>query len=286
MTTSLFLHRFYVFTAAVLMACSPAATAMAQDTSPPESQLQQPVSAVPAAMAVPVAQTPAANPPATATAAQKNTDAVAKDAVAKKASGADPCPAPDKAVSSAPDDLAKVQEEIDRFTLCVQRAQLLERLNESAVKSEEAYDAALGLTPPAGAVPGLPGAQQAAGLPPLPDSALAGADVTPLPASANGSNGSAGEAKPSGTDTADKGDQGNGGDTASAPEKPKDWTIREISGSGSRMQARLLSPEGDEVKVHEGMKLPDDSGVVVRIAPSGVQTRKGKSSKSLDWAKN
>lgn len=47
-------------------------------------------------------------------------------------SSADPCPAPKSALAETPNDLKLIQEDITRFTLCLQRAQLLDRLNDLA----------------------------------------------------------------------------------------------------------------------------------------------------------
>ena len=92
--------------------------AQAQDVpAPDESQLKTPATAN-------VQTQPVAEGTDQAADAAKNDNTPAKD----------PCPAP-TAASATPDDLAKVQEDIDRFTLCVERAQLLERLNESVLKN-------------------------------------------------------------------------------------------------------------------------------------------------------
>lgn len=187
----------------------------------------------------------------------------------------DPCPMPRDAIASSPDDLAKVQEEIDRFTLCVARAQLLERLNETSSKSEGAIDSALGL---GGAIPGMPNAQQN-GLAPLPASALAGADVSPLDGnSAPVPDGSS--AAPAAATAVPA--------TASVAIEPAQspWTIREIYGAGADIQAKLVSPEGDEVRVREGTKLRDGKGTVVRITPSVVTVRSGSETKDLDWSRS
>lgn len=238
-----------------------ASPVMAQEAAPSDAQLQMPGSALPS----PAPQVVMPDQPKVVT----NTGA----------NPGDPCPAPAVAASNTPDDLAKVQEEIDRFTLCVQRAQLLERLNESALKNQDTTDAALGYMPMPGAgmAPGIAGAQSGMnGLAPLPAGALAGADVTPLTqASAGGATSITPAATTESAPVEEK-----------EPETPKVWTIREIFGSGDEVQARLLSPQGDEVKARNGMKLPDGKTTVVRITPAGVTVRDGAGAKSLDWAKS
>ncbi len=47
----------------------------------------------------------------------------------------DPCPVPQVALSDTPADLAKIQSDIDRYALCVERAQLLQRLNDLALEN-------------------------------------------------------------------------------------------------------------------------------------------------------
>jgi type IV pilus biogenesis protein PilP len=161
----------------------------------------------------------------------------------------DPCPEPSSVISSSPDDLAKVQEEIDRFTLCVQRAQLLERFNESVSKDQESVDQALGLKNNA--------------LEPLNDGALAGADVTPVDAPAQ-----------------------DGAPSVSSFSDPSAnvWSISDIYGASSDMQAKLLSPAGDEVRVRVGTVLPDEQGSVVRITSTDVVLKVGSKEEKLVWS--
>lgn len=245
--------------------------------APSEAQLKQP--------AIP----PSEDPVPTAAVEQPAVTTPANGGPAKTASnrssGTDPCPLPKETASSSPDDLAKVQEEIDRFTLCVQRAQLLERLNDSAIKNQMSDDVALGYTPPPmqggsgpNMMPGLAGAQRAGvggmGLSPLPANALGGIDVAPR------NSGSAAVPKSIGAAT-----QVSEDDEPAKPEIAKEWTIHEVSAAGGEMQAKLLSPEGDEVKAKSGMKLPDGK-VVVRITPTGVSLRDAKGVKALEWSRS
>ena len=44
----------------------------------------------------------------------------------------DPCPNPSMALDNAPNGTVEIQGDIDRLTLCVERAQLLQRLNDIA----------------------------------------------------------------------------------------------------------------------------------------------------------
>jgi len=215
----------------------------AAETPPPVAELQVPSSAIP------VATQPAAS-----------TKADAAPSTARR----DPCPTPKAAMANDPDDLAKVQEDIDRFSLCVQRAQLLERLNDSALKSASATDAALGLSM-GGAGMGVPMPGVTPGMPPLPAAAMGDNNSAPVS-----------EITPTVSEENDVPET-----VAEAPKAT--WVIREIFGSSVDMQARLISPEGDEVKVKTGSRLPDGAAVT-SISPSGVSIRVGKDVKTLVWA--
>lgn len=219
------------------------------EVPPPAGELQLPASAQPVAKTVTTTTTTAA--PA---------DNTAQTAETATGMPGDPCPNLRGAMEQSPDDLSKVQSDIDRFTLCVQRAQLLERLNESAIKSVEQTDAALGL----GSLNGMGGVLPTGpvAMPPLPSGALGGADVTPV---ATETTEPAQDAEP----------------IIKAPEPA--WLIREVFGPAVNMEARLLSPEGDEVKVKKGTRLPDAS-VVMSITPEGVTLRSAKGVKTLEWA--
>jgi len=233
------------------------AHALTPEVMPPASELTAPGSEAPAAVATVTTTT-------TQPAPQERTLAPATETATGMPG--DPCPNLRGAAANAPDDLSKVQQDIDRFTLCVQRAQLLERLNESAIKSIDQTDAALGLG--GGDLNGLGGVLPTgpANMPPLPAGALAGADVTPT--STTSDTTTPATVTPTETATAE-------------PETP--WLIREIFGSSVDMQARLLSPQGDELKVKKGEKLSDGS-VVTSITPEGVSIRGSKGVKSLQWA--
>jgi len=232
----------------------------------------------PAELALPTSAAPAA-PVAAAVTTTTTTPAPAGRTQAAHANTStgmpnDPCPNLKGAVDNAPDDMAQVQEDIDRFTLCVQRGQLLERLNDTSTKSIEGTDAALGLGNGSGGGLGMGGALPT-NMPPLPANALGGADVSPSaapPASAGASTSSA----PSSSSSASTDDTS---DSASR------WTIKEVFGSTVDMQARLLSPDGDEVKVKKGTKLPDSS-VVISVSPDGVNIRGSKGVKALEWTKS
>lgn len=257
--------------------------AQAQDVpAPDESQLTTPGAAA-AASPTPTTTATAPQAQAAATATATATMPEQPDAVENNNAGTqanDPCPTPES-ISNAPDDLAKVQEDIDRFTLCVQRAQLLERLNESLLKNQQSSDMALGL----GGMPGVAGAQRAGspGLMPLPANALAGADVAPRAPGAAAAPAKA----PSAPAVQAQAPAEKQAEAKPEPELPAmPWTIREIYGAGTGVEAKLISPEGDEVKAKSGMKLPDGKTTVVRVTPAGVTVKDDKGVKPLDWVKS
>ncbi|NBX66760.1 MAG: type IV pilus biogenesis protein PilP [Proteobacteria bacterium] len=257
-------NRYPILLAILLLGSFVTLPGFAQDAPPPESQLMAPAGDLPQPSLLPT-EAPAPEQPVAPQAQHTSSHGGGSTAF-------DPCPAPKDAIMSSPDDLAKVQEEIDRFTLCVQRAQLLERLNETALKSEMATDAALGL---GGSIPGIPNPQET-GLAPLPASALAGADVSPT------SDSKAGDDVPEADSESEA--------AAAAPvveeAAPAPWTIKEVYGSGADMKAKLISPDGDETRVGEGAKLPGGKGSVVRITPSSVTIRIDGDTKDLSWARN
>lgn len=234
---------------AFLLALPFGTPALSQD-APPESMLIAPMGEIPQPQ--PQTSQPAPKQPASS--------------VRVNNGGFDPCPEPSEATRSSPDDLAKVQEDIDRFTLCVARAQLLERLNETATKSDGTIDSALGL---AGTVPGLPN-MQSTGMAPLPSGAFAETDMPNVAES------------PKETQDSD-----SGSETAMVEAVPVavPWSISEIYGAGASIQAKLISPDGDEVRVREGEKLRDGGGTIVRITPSMVTVRAGSDVKNLDWSR-
>lgn len=185
---------------------------------------------------------------------------------------ADLCPNASQALAEPVNDMVQVQSDIERLSLCAQRAQLLERLNESAETEKESIKSALGLSIP----PELKEAAEAKkrgeenpalmmpqGLQPLPADVLAGADVSAAPSKA--------EAE----ETA----------RATEPEKPKSWQIKEVFGPTDKMQARILSPEGNEAVVRRGSRLKGGF-LVTGITATSVTISKGKTAETLEWATN
>lgn len=181
-----------------------------------------------------------------------------------------PCPEPKKALASTPDDLARIQEDITRFTLCVQRAQLLERLNELATANIETIDSALNLTVSSqmdgNAVPGI---MPNIPMPQLPESISnmleddAG-DFNDMPRQNSGGSSSSSS-------------------SASETMPPSAWRIRDIQGTGGKMVARLVNRDGVFLKISAGESLPDDGGKVTAVNRTGVIIGDNGQTQSLKW---
>lgn len=156
----------------------------------------------------------------------------------------DPCPAPMFSQESAPDDLTKVQADIDRYTLCIERAELLQRLNKLTSENSQT---ALGVTP---LNPGMmleKGHRGQASAPP------------PSPAPSE----TAAPANPGGQE---------GG-----------WSIVEIFGGADDLRARLREgKEGGFLRVRAGDSLPDGSKVA-KITPTRVILANGGKAIELEW---
>lgn len=193
----------------------------------------------------------------------------------------DPCPSPKGAMANTPGDMAKVQEEIDRFTLCVERAQLVERLNTLVEKNLETVDSVLlpqtlpnlplaDGTTPAG-MPGLPGGLQGGQMPsPTPSNTVAPISESDI-----------------GDSVADRISQAQNGLPGMMPEEPEEpeWQIREIYGIGNSLQARLLSTDGKIARVRQGDVLADESRVI-EVSKTRVKIKKDKEEIELEWVSN
>ncbi|GEM_PF-1682220 len=185
----------------------------------------------------------------------------------------DPCPSPKTAMSNTPNDMARVQEDIDRFTLCVERAQLLERLNTMVEKNISTIDSVLlapqampmlpvdgGMTPLA--PPSMPGGATGQGVSPINESDMADSFSDRL----NNQQGALG--MPGGME----------------PEEPKDpeWRIREIYGTNRTLQARLVTTEGKLARIRQGDTLPDGSRVI-EVSKTQVKIKKDAEEINLEW---
>ncbi|MAZ00101.1 MAG: hypothetical protein CMH32_06165 [Micavibrio sp.] len=163
------------------------------------------------------------------------------------------CPSPDTALKQTPDDLSSIQSDIERFSLCVKRAELLQSLNSLAQKNKESL---LGM-PDIQAI-----TQEAIGaLPPLApvDNTFTAEDF----------------ARTLGND--------NDGTEVAMEDTRTPWLINDIYGVGANLKARITSTEGEIANVHEGDMLSDGLEVF-SISRTGIVLR-GDEDIRLDWAR-
>jgi len=168
-----------------------------------------------------------------------------------------PCPAPQKALSETPNDLKIIQEDITRFTLCLQRAQLLSRLNDLASDNIESIDSSLDqkLESIASNFAPMPALEMPA-LPPIENNNQIMTDETfsqPEP----------------------------------APEpvmEHKNWTINTIKGSNGVLIANISDADGNVLNVRTGDKIEDTKINVVKVTQTSVNIRESKESAKLKWS--
>ena len=173
----------------------------------------------------------------------------------------DPCPQIMEAARSAPGDLAQVQADIERYTLCVQRAVLLQRLNELAAKNSQDITPVFSLDN----IEGLPYSR--AEIEQMVSNLQAREEeVNQLIASRG--EGESNAQEPS--------------DTQEAPTGPN-YRIDELFGSGGQMEARLIDSNGTPYRVGVGDALPDGS-TVVAVSAAEVAIVKDEQRKTLYWA--
>ena len=168
-----------------------------------------------------------------------------------------PCPTPQKALSETPNDLKIIQEDITRFTLCLQRAQLLSRLNDLASDNIESIDSSLEqkLESIASNFAPMPALEMPA-LPPIENNNQIMTDETfsqPEP----------------------------------APEpvmEHKNWTINTIKGSNGVLIANISDADGNVLNVRTGDKIEDTKINVVKVTQTSVNIRESKESAKLKWS--
>lgn len=169
---------------------------------------------------------------------------------------ADPCPMPSAEMAQAPDDLARIQSDIDRYTLCMERAQLLQRLNDVAVENQEKLNEANGIST-SDVSTGNPGMQLGNNLPSFEEQrekimgSVSASDVGAPPVEA-------------------------------PPVDDGEWFITKILGSGSGLSAQVAQTDGTLAQVKAGDTLPDGTRIDAVSATSVMTTQEGES-KALRW---
>jgi type IV pilus biogenesis protein PilP len=168
----------------------------------------------------------------------------------------DLCPEPKAAMQNTPDDLSKIQSDITRYTLCVQRAQLLQRLNDLTVENIDTLDSAISEM----AATSFPEID----LKEIQDMfAQNFAYDTPM----------------TNTQSADN----NPSEGMPSFVQQNEWRIKDISGSAGGLVATLFNTNQDVVKVKTGETLPNSSLKVKEIQPTSVVIIKDKQNVNLRW---
>jgi hypothetical protein len=169
--------------------------------------------------------------------------------------GDDLCPRPNVASKQTPDDLASVQSDIERFALCLKRAELLEQLNKLSVKNT---DSLLGINSPS-SMPPMPNSASLAALPPISANDL-GLD-----------------------DLRDDYSRDQAQEVAVVEDTRTPWLINDIYGIRNNLRARITSKEGEIANIRNGDTL-SDGYKVTSISRSGVMLG-GKGKVDLQWAR-
>lgn len=163
----------------------------------------------------------------------------------------DPCPATQEGSPPPPDDLSSLQADIDRFTLCAERAEMLKRLNDATLDKDAGNGEEADTTPenPGFRLRTPTAAKQKQPLvPPVSED-----DLKPPPGEASG-----------------------------AVVDPGEWVIVNIFGSGQGLQVRLRKADGSVAQAKTGTVLPD-GWTVQQVSTSGVALTKGGQDKLLTW---
>lgn len=179
----------------------------------------------------------------------------------------DLCPDAKTARSTTPGDMAGVQSDIERLTLCVERAKLLKQLDDIAKQRADTLEKLK--NPDFGKNGGI--STGLGTIPPLPVSALPPIDS----GKSDNKNLKPGEIRihaPTGKPL----------DDALTSLTPGEWKVRKIWGQGAAMHAQLTDGRGTLVNVVKGDPLPDGP-VVETISVKGVSISQGGKITDLSW---
>ena len=176
--------------------------------------------------------------------------------------GSDPCPEPRAALGNTPNELKAIQEDITRFTLCLQRAQLLNRLNDLASDNIDTINSTLD-----DKIMSFMSEMEMPEMPEMPIAASAPAPVPQMPDMAASS-------------------QGNMMDYMEPlpvmPPSPM-WYVREVKGRAGDLVAVLVDDSSNVVHVKSGDKIPDGDGTVRVVNPTTVILKTNDSESTLSW---
>lgn len=169
-----------------------------------------------------------------------------------------PCPEPKQALSQTPNDLKVIQEDITRFNLCLQRAQLLSRLNDLSVENVDTINSTLDekLQNIAGDFKPMP--MPEIQMPVMPEMAASElmADE-PMP------------------------------QMAPQPIIPQtdysNWSIDNIKGKNGILVATLSDIDGNIAVVKSGEVIPETEITITSVTQTGVKVSENEESGKLRW---
>lgn len=187
-----------------------------------------------------------------------------KEQVADNVTSDTLCPTMDEVKNKQSGTLADIQSDIDRLTLCIERARLLEQLDGVGAAREKMLADALEKASGGGSLPldQIP-AMNAGQLPGVP-----GIDIKNLKPGEVQVDGAAGD--PFATANPE------------AAQKQAEWHIRKIWGQGGAMRAQLTDSDGILVNVTSGDPLPDGTKIESLSVKGVTISRNGKTSE-LTW---
>lgn len=171
----------------------------------------------------------------------------------------DPCPKVIDAARQTPGDLSAVQSDIERYTLCVQRAVLLQRLNEMAAQNAEDVTPTLTLD----SIEGLPYSR---------------AEIEEMINNLQAREEEVANLINQETDSAQESME-----AVAAEEAGSKYSISELLGTGGDMEVNLVDQDQVPYRVKVGSELPDGSTVVSISAQKVVLAKDGKQ-KTIGWA--
>lgn len=191
------------------------------------------------------------------------------------------CPDLEELRANAPSDMAGVQADIDRMKLCVERAQLLQQLDQVAQDRKKILDEANGISS-SGGNPNGGFSTGMNGIPPLPVSQLPPLKTNAPVASAN--------LQPGAIQVTNAASGALGSVTDQLAQMSGSWSVRKIWGqkdagggmAGGGMRAQLVNGTGTILNVVKGDALPDGS-VVESLSVRGVALSQNGKVTDVQW---
>lgn len=170
-------------------------------------------------------------------------------------SATDPCPEPKTSLAETPNDLKLIQEDITRFTLCLQRAQLLDRLNDLSKQNMDGIQTSLdekiaskfGDTMPSDYLANVP----------FPDLSPANSPINNI--------------------------QESSIETTPATQDNADWYISDITGQNGKLEAKLIDGTGNIVYATVGQTLPNSDIKIKSVTMTDVKITANGQETSLNW---